>query len=334
MDGWLVGRGVFQRRRHFLPTAGRSGCLLVLLAAVLGLAGCGPGDGGDQVTEGLSLSLQVPAEARAGETVALAQALKNVTDAPIEVGLGGSEPAFCPGFVISRPDGVEVRRNMDGDLPEFEACPAVLSLKTLGPGEEMVLRDGWKQTDHNGVLVAPGRYLVRGLLDVRLGVDTPDERRLTLETDTKRVVIVGEQAPPPLSLSLQAPSPVKAGEPVRLRLVAKNTTVAPVTLGLWSPPDVCRDFIVSTAGGAEVWRFMDTVDCSFSRISFEIKTFNPREELVLEGQWYQTDAQGAPVAAGGYVVRGLLPTVLNVNTPDERVLTLQTEEEPLVIESQ
>jgi len=308
--------------------------LLLFTVALVGFQGCGSGGSGDQVTEGLTLSLRVPSEVNAGETVPLVMTLKNVTDAPIEVGLGGSEPAFCPGFVVSRPDGVDIWRNMDGDLPEFEACPAVLSLKTLGPGEEVALGGEWKQTDHNSVLVAPGSYLVRGVLDIRLGVDTPNERGLTLETETNRLVIVGEQAHPPLSLSLQVPSPVKPREPVRLRLIAMNTTDAPVALGLWSPPDFCHDFIVSTAGGVEVWRFLDSVDCSFSRISFEIKTLNPGEQLVLEGEWSQTDAQGAPVAAGSYIVRGLLPTVLNVNAPDERVLTLQAGEEPLVIESQ
>jgi hypothetical protein len=302
----LMGRaraGHGQRADRSRPTqllgVGRRTCLLAFTLVALGLAGCGSGDGGPEVTEGLSLSLQVPAEARAGETVALRQVLKNVGDAPVELGLGGREDSgFCRDFVISTPDRVDVWRFLDPDPPVVLVCQASLSLKTLGPGEELVLEGEWDETDTHSVPVPAGRYLVRGLLDIRLGVDTPEERRLTLETDTKPLVIVGEQAPPPLTLSLQVPSPVKAGEPVRLWLVAKNTTDAPVTLGLRSPPNPCRDFVVSTGDGVEVWRFLDTVDCSFFGMSSGIKTFNPGEELVLEGEWRQVDAQGAPVAAG------------------------------------
>jgi len=336
MDSWLAGRRVSQRPRRWLAAAGPSVCLGgIAFAALFGFAACSSGEEGEQGEEAFSLSLQVPSEARAGETVPLTLIAKNVTDAPVELGLGGIEPAFCPSFVVSTSDGVDVWSYMHGDLPEFGACPAVLSPKTLGPGEELVLSGEWKQTDNNSVLVASGRYLVRGILNIRLDLDTPREREMTLQTEAKPLVIVGEQEAQPLSLSLQVPSPVQAGEPVRLRLIAKNVTDSPVELGLWGPPDFCRDFTVSTADGGEVWRFLDTVQCHyFSRISFAAKTLGPGEELILEGEWDQTDTRGAPVAAGSYLVRGFLPSTLNLNTLNERVLAFQSEEEPLVIQSQ
>lgn len=185
MDGWLVGRGVFQRRRRFLPTAGRSACLLVLVAALLGLPGCGSGAGGDQGEDPLTLSLQVPSQVRLGEKVSLAMILKNPRDGPVEVGLQGLAENLCRDFVVSTAAGVELWRFVSPGA----ACPASQVHKTLGPGEELILEGEWAQTDAQGAAVAAGRYLVRGILYVRLDLGTPNERALTLQTDEEPLVI-------------------------------------------------------------------------------------------------------------------------------------------------
>jgi hypothetical protein len=140
------------------------------------------------------------------------------------------------------------------------------------------------------------------------------------------------QGTQPLRLSLQVPSPVRAGETVPLTLIAKNVSGGPVELGLTGPEDTgfCRDFAVSTPDGVELWRFIDP-DTMACQASLSVKTLTPGQELMLEGQWNQADAAGTPVAAGSYLVRGFLPIRLDVNTPAERGLTLQTEAKPLVI---
>ena len=321
-----MARGAFEQRRGGLLCVCLGG---LILAALPGFAACGSGEGGDPQTGPIAVSLQVPPSARAGETVPLKLIARNVTGAPVEFGLG------CSDFVVTARDGVEIWRLIDGEPPEVVVCDASWSFRTLGPGEQLTLSGEWEETDTRSVPVASGDYLVRGVLDIGLDVSTPDERGLTLETETKPLAIVGEQPPQPIGLTLEVPPSVGAGEPVPLRLIATNVSDAPVTLGLWGPPTFCRDFVVSTADGLEVWRRLDAVPCIyFSRITFERKTLNPGEQLILQAEWNQTGTRGNPVAAGSYVVRGFLPTTLDVDTPDERVLTFESEAKPLVIEPQ
>jgi hypothetical protein len=117
---------------------------------------------------------------------------------------------------------------------------------------------------------------------------------------------------------------------VPLTLILRNVSDRPVEVGLGSRPETGfeRDFVVSTSGGVKVWGFGD------DKVWYAVlwpKTLNPAQQLMLEGEWNQVDAQGAPVAAGNYLVRGFLPIRLDVNTPAETGLTLQTEAKPLVI---
>jgi hypothetical protein len=142
----------------------------------------------------------------------------------------------------------------------------------------------------------------------------------------------GDQGAQAVSLSLQVPSPVRAAETVALTLILKNESDAPVELGLTGREDsgFCRDFVVSTPDGADLWRFIDPDTMACESI-LSPRTLGPGEELTLGGEWNQTDTLGTPVAAGGYLVRGILGIRLDVSTPDERGLTLETEAKSLVI---
>ncbi len=187
IDAGHVGRPVSKPRRRPLG-ARRWACLITLvLIALLGSVGCGSGGGG-QGTQPIKLSLEVPPQVRAGEAVPLRLVAKNVTDAPLEVGFTGREDTgFCRDFVVSTPDGVELWRFVD---PDTMACQAILSPKTLGPGEELTLEGEWNQADAQGTPVVAGSYIVRGFLPIRLDVSTPGERGLTLETEAKSLVIL------------------------------------------------------------------------------------------------------------------------------------------------
>jgi hypothetical protein len=136
--------------------------------------------------------LEVPSPVRAGETVPLTMIARNVSDAPVELGLGGFPGAICGDFVATTPGGVEFWRFIYSDLPGVRVCYASQYLKTLGPGEGLSVEGEWEQTDTRGVPVAAGSYLVRGILDIALGVNTPDERVLTLETQEQPLVIEPE----------------------------------------------------------------------------------------------------------------------------------------------
>jgi hypothetical protein len=168
----------------------RALAMVVLLAivALVGFSACGTG----QEAQALRLSLEVPSQVRAGETVPLTMIARNVSHAPVELGLSGHPGAFCGDFVATTPGGVEVWRFIESDLPGSRACPANLYLETLGPGEELSVEGEWDQTDTRSVPVAAGSYLVRGILDITLGVNTPDERALTLQTQEQPLVIEPE----------------------------------------------------------------------------------------------------------------------------------------------
>src|SRR3972149_11528316 len=106
------GRRAGSRRPRRPVKARRWICLVgFILVALVGFAGCGSNRGGEEGAEALSLSLQLPPQVRAGETVAMTLIAKNVSDAPGELGLGGRENTGFAGsydFGVSTPDGVEV----------------------------------------------------------------------------------------------------------------------------------------------------------------------------------------------------------------------------------
>jgi Intracellular proteinase inhibitor len=124
----------------------------------------------------LALRLEVPEQVRAGQSVPIRMVLENRGEAPYELELGGSPIAFD--LVVGMPDGSRVWRRLEGMPVE-----AILQLRTLSGGMEMVFNDSWDQRDNRGRSVGPGTYRVRGVLPV-LGIQGG------WGTETRTLVIV------------------------------------------------------------------------------------------------------------------------------------------------
>ena len=186
----------------------RLGVLLsvLLLGAALAWGACGEDDGGRNgaltptplpaptpLSEfpSLGMRLEVPFSVRLGEHVPLKLTVENVTEAPVQFGIGGlpgdnPEDNFVGGydFVVTTADGSEVWRW----LGTLQAWQAILSWVTLQPGEQLRFEQEWPQADNRGGAVQPGTYLVHGVLSLeregsqRVGLET-------LETEEKALLI-------------------------------------------------------------------------------------------------------------------------------------------------
>lgn len=108
-------------------------------------------------SDSLRLWLEVPDEVRAGEPVAIAFHVENITDRPLDLYLTGRPIAFD--LIVTDADGAVVWRRL-----EDEIIAAILQIRTLGPGETLALEDSWDQRSNAGEPVAPGAYTVRGEL--------------------------------------------------------------------------------------------------------------------------------------------------------------------------
>jgi hypothetical protein len=113
---------------------------------------------------------------------------------------------------------------------------------------------------------------------------------------------------PGLTAWLSAPAEARAGQPVPLKLNLKNTNAQPVEITLGGHP--ASDFVVTTPDGKEIWRW--SYDHDIQAI-LELKTLDPREELTFVAEWKQVNNVGDRVAAGIYLVRG----VLNLDPPEQ-----------------
>jgi hypothetical protein len=108
-------------------------------------------------SDSLRLDIQVPAVAAAGEAVPVRLRLKNEGAEPAVVYLRGRKIAFD--VVVTRAGGDTVWQRLEKAL-----IPAILQVRRLAPGEELVLDDRWDQRDRAGEAVAPGDYRVSGAL--------------------------------------------------------------------------------------------------------------------------------------------------------------------------
>jgi intracellular proteinase inhibitor BsuPI len=131
------------------------------VAGVSALAlGCRSPREGTMQTSGadpLRLELDAPAEVPAGAPVPLRLRLRNTGTQPAVVYLRGREITFD--LLISRSDRDTVWRRLAGD-----PIQAIVQVKRLDPGAEIVLEDRWNQRDRAGRPVTPGDYLVQGVL--------------------------------------------------------------------------------------------------------------------------------------------------------------------------
>lgn len=107
--------------------------------------------------DSLRLELEVPAEVPSGVAVTIRLRLRNTGAEPVVAQLRGRTIIFD--IVISGPRGDTVWRRLSG-----EPTQAIVQLRRLEPGGELLLEDRWDQRDRAGKPVPAGVYLVRGLL--------------------------------------------------------------------------------------------------------------------------------------------------------------------------
>lgn len=163
------GEGVRVLPRPASEPCGKIVGLCLLLVGVVSACQNGPPEGSDVTpqpsasetavaatpSDSLRLWLDIPAEVRAGEPVAITLRVENITERSLDLYLTGRTIAFD--LAVTDEDGAVVWRRL-GD----EVIPAILRLETLEPGETLSLDDTWEQRSNDGEPVAPGTYTVRG----------------------------------------------------------------------------------------------------------------------------------------------------------------------------
>lgn len=140
------------------------------LVGLMLLAGCIPNG---KEPDSITLWLEAPSEVRVSEAVPLQLKLKNTGKSSVKVALGG-RPAHD--FIVTKTDGTEVWRWLHG-----QTIQDILEEKTLNPGEELEFVAEWQQRDNQGQSAPPGKYLVRGLLNLE-----PPKK---METEPQSLVI-------------------------------------------------------------------------------------------------------------------------------------------------
>jgi hypothetical protein len=112
----------------------------------------------DSVSAGpIRFEIDLPSEVTAGEPVPITLRARNAGDTPVELYLRGREIAFD--ITVTSATGQIVWRRLEG-----RTVPAILQIKTLGPGETLELRDVWDQQTSAGTPAEPGLYAVEGTL--------------------------------------------------------------------------------------------------------------------------------------------------------------------------
>jgi Intracellular proteinase inhibitor len=144
----------------------RRGALLPALLCLL-LLGAG---GVTQPT----IELLAPSKVKAGDTVEIVLRIRNDGPKPIDLELSGRPVAFD--VVVTGPDGKEVWRRLEG-----AAVASILMLLTLQPGEGREFTAQWAQEDQAGRAVAPGRYVMHGILPMGRRQMTTAPRELIIE---------------------------------------------------------------------------------------------------------------------------------------------------------
>lgn len=103
------------------------------------------------------LELVLPAEVRVGDAFDITMRVRNLGARPRDLALQGRTPTLD--VIVSRPNGDTVWQRL-----RDEVVPAVLALRTLGPGEALTVEARWDQRNLDGTPAPPGEYLARGLL--------------------------------------------------------------------------------------------------------------------------------------------------------------------------
>lgn len=95
---------------------------------------------------------------RNGEAMDMKLTLRNVSDEPVKLLLGGGPPYD---FVVSTPDGKQVWHWKCAMV-----INDVMDSETLYPGEDLEFVGKWEQVDNRGEPVPPGSYFIRGVLNL------------------------------------------------------------------------------------------------------------------------------------------------------------------------
>jgi len=121
----------------------------------------------------LRLILEAPARARRGEPVPLVFIVTNVGRTPLTLQLLGRTPSAD--FRIS-----DSRGRLVWSLLRGQTLLGALRLFPLDPGKSLSFREVWNQRTDAGRPVAPGKYLIRGVLltDDPKGLASPPARLL------------------------------------------------------------------------------------------------------------------------------------------------------------
>lgn len=123
--------------------------------------------------DSMRVEIVVPRRVAAGAPVPMAIRIANTTRRPLELHLQGRSAIFD--LTVRRGDTV-VWRRLEG-----EAVQAILQLRTLAPGEALVLEETWHQKDDAGKRVGPGEYTVSGTVPTDGAPIEAGPARLTIE---------------------------------------------------------------------------------------------------------------------------------------------------------
>jgi len=107
-----------------------------------------------------------------------------------------------------------------------------------------------------------------------------------------------------LRLTLEAPARTRLGRPVPLLFEVENAGKASVTLQLQGR-EPTADFVVSDLGGRVTWSLLRG---QVMLGSLRLYPLAAGRRLRFRHVWNQRDNIGKPVAAGDYLVRGVLIT--------------------------
>lgn len=110
----------------------------------------------DSVPAGsIRFEIDAPPQVPVGEPVPITLRAKNIGAAPMDLYLRGRQIAFD--ITITRENGEIVWRRLEG-----RTVPAILQVRTLGPGESLELGEVWDQQTKAGRMAGPGLYRVQG----------------------------------------------------------------------------------------------------------------------------------------------------------------------------
>ena len=110
-----------------------------------------------QRPDSLAVELIVAPQVRAGDAVPMTMRVRNRSGQPHHLYLRGRSPTLD--VVITRATGDTVWQRLKDEI-----IPAILAVRTLGPGEELEVEARWDQRTQGGAAVAAGEYVVRAEL--------------------------------------------------------------------------------------------------------------------------------------------------------------------------